>query len=499
MAGTPTDYRVEYQWHDVSYSGPTELYIDGEWTSAEDKKTIETLDPATEEVYATVAKADEKDVEHAVSAAKRAVDRDSEWRQLAPGERAEYVREFSAALDSMRDEIVLTESHDNGKTPFEAQIDVETAINTFEYYAGWADKIEGETIPVPGDRLDYTRREPIGVTGHVVPWNYPFQLAGRSLAPALACGNSLVVKPSSTTPLTALYYAKAAEEADLPDGVINVIPGSGSDAGAALASHPDVDHIAFTGSTGVGKGVMESAADNITGITLELGGKGPNIVFEDADIEAAARGVHNGIFMNAGQMCWAGSRLLVHEDIHDEVLDLVATRAEQTPLGSGIDDDARMGPVVSESQRKEILEYIEIGKEEGGTLVTGGSIPSEKDRGYFVEPTVFTDVTNDMTIAREEIFGPVLSVITFEDEEEAIEIANDSPYGLLAGVWTSDLTRAHTVAEYLDYGMVSVNEYPVTFPQTPFGGYKESGYGREQGREAINEYTQVKNINVNLS
>ncbi|GAA0236400.1 hypothetical protein GCM10009000_059860 [Halobacterium noricense] len=243
---------------------------------------------------------------------------------------------------------------------------------------------------------------------------------------------------------------------------------------------------------------MENAAENVTGVTLELGGKGPNIVFSDADFEAAAKGVHNGIFMNAGQMCWAGSRLIVHEDIHDELVDIVATRAEGTPLGSGIDDDARMGPVVSDDQRQEILGYIEIGKKEGATLVTGGDVPVEKERGFFVEPTVFDDVTNDMTIAREEIFGPVLSVITFEDEKEALEIANDSPYGLLAGIWTSDLTRAHTVAEYLDYGMISVNEYPVTFPQTPFGGYKESGYGREQGREAIHEYTQVKNINVNL-
>ena len=482
----------------VSHSGPTELYIDGEWASAEDGSTIETLDPATEDVYATVAKAGEADVDKAVAAAKEAVERDSEWRQLDPLERSEYVGEFADALKSMREDIVLTESYDNGKTPFEANIDIETAINTFDYYAGWADKIEGESIPVPGDRLDYTRREPVGVTGHIVPWNYPFQLAGRSIAPALACGNSLVIKPSSTTPLSALYYAKAAEAADLPDGVINVIPGSGSEAGGALASHSDVDHVAFTGSTGVGQGIMETAAQNVTEVTLELGGKGPNIVFPDADLEAAAKGCHNGIFMNAGQMCWAGSRLVIHEDIHDEFVDQVVTRAQNTPLGSGIDDDARMGPVVSESQREEILEYVEIGKEEGATLAAGGEVPPKKDEGFFVEPTVFTDVTSDMTIAREEIFGPVLSVLTFSDEEEAIEIANDSPYGLLAGVWTSDLSRAHTAAERLDYGMVSVNEFPVTFPQTPFGGYKESGYGREQGRQAIDEYTQIKNVNVNL-
>lgn len=482
----------------VSYTGPTELYIDGEWTSAEDGLTTDTLDPATEDVYATVASAGEADVERAVTAARRAVERGSEWRGLDPHERVEYLNALTDALEKLRDEIVLVESHDNGKTPFEAGIDIGTAIDTFRYYTGWADKLEGETIPVPGDRIDYTRREPVGVTGHIVPWNYPFQLAGRSIAPALACGNSIVVKPSSTTPLSALYYAKAAEAVGLPDGVLNVIPGLGSVAGDALASHSLVDHIAFTGSTGVGKGVMGQAATNVTGVTLELGGKGPNLVFPDADLDAAASGCHNGIFMNAGQMCWAGSRLLVHEDIHDAFVDRIVTRAENTPLGTGIDDDARMGPMVSKHQREEVLEYIELGEREGATLATGGGVPADKDHGFFVEPTVFTDVTNEMTIAREEIFGPVLSVIEFSDEDRAIEIANDSSYGLLAGIWTQDITRAHTVAEHLDYGMVSINEFPVTFPQTPFGGYKESGYGREQGQEAIHEYTQVKNVNVNL-
>ncbi|MFC7115501.1 aldehyde dehydrogenase family protein [Natronoarchaeum sp. GCM10025703] len=482
----------------MSYSGPTELYIDGEWTDSESGETIETVDPATEDVYATLAQASPEDVDSAVVAANRAADRDSEWRSMDPRERGQHLNAMADAIEDRKDEIVLVESHDNGKTPFEATLDVDMVIDTFRYYAGWADKIQGDEVPVPGNRFNYTVREPLGVTGHVIPWNYPFQLAGRSLAPALACGNTAVLKPSSVTPLSALYYAVAAEEAGLPDGVMNVVPGRGSTAGNALVEHSDVEHIAFTGSTGVGKGVMENAAQNVTGVTLELGGKGPNIVFPDADLDAAASGVHYGIFMNAGQMCWAGSRLLVHEDVHDEVVERVVEGAESTPLGSGIDDDGRMGPVVDESQQSEVLEYIESGKADGATVATGGKVPEDKQEGYFVEPTVFTDVENDMAIAREEIFGPVLSVIKFSDREEAIEIANDSPYGLMAGIWTNDLETAHTTAEYLDYGMVTINEFPVTQPQTPFGGFKESGSGREQGTEALHEYTQTKNVNINL-
>ena len=482
----------------MTYAGPTALYIDGEWTESVDGGTIETVDPATETPYATVACATEADVSRAVAAAESAAAHDSEWRSLDPADRAAALGAMADEIEAMADEIILVESHDNGKTPFEARLDVEMVIDTFRYYAGWADKLTGESIPVPGNRLDYTLREPLGVTAHIAPWNYPFQLAGRSLAAALACGNTAVVKPSKTTPLSALYYGRAAEAAGLPDGVVNVVPGRGSEAGSALADHPDVDHVAFTGSTGVGKGIMSAAADNVTGVTLELGGKGPNVVFPDADLDAAAKGVHYGIFMNCGQMCWAGSRLLVHEDAHDEVVDRVVERAEATPLGSGIDDDGRMGPAVSESHRADVLDYVETGIDEGATLATGGSVPADRPEGYFIEPTVFTDVDNDMTIAREEIFGPVLVVIEFGDFEEAMAIANDSPFGLSAGVWTTDLSTAHDAASRLQYGMVSVNEYPQTFPQTPFGGVKESGLGREQGTEAIAEYTQSKTVNVNL-
>lgn len=482
----------------MNYTGPTALYIDGEWADPADGGTIQTVDPATEETYANVACATESDVSAAVAAAETAAKHDSTWRTAAPGDRGAMLGAMADEIESLADEIILVESHDNGKTPFEARLDVEMVIDTFRYYAGWADKLNGESIPVPGHRLDYTLREPLGVTAHIAPWNYPFQLAGRSLAASLACGNTAVLKPSQTTPLSALYYGVAAEAAGLPDGVVNVVPGRGSEAGSALVDHPAVDHVAFTGSTGVGTEIMSAAADNLTGVTLELGGKGPNIVFPDADLDAAAKGVHYGIFMNCGQMCWAGSRLLVHESVHDEVVAAVVDRAEATPLGSGIDDGGRMGPAVSDDHRQEVLEYVRTGIEEGATLETGGSIPDEPEQGYFIEPTVFTDVDNGMTIAREEIFGPVLCVIEFSDFEEAMAIANDSPFGLSAGVWTTDLATAHDAATRLEYGMVSVNEYPQTFPQTPFGGAKESGIGREQGTEAIAEYTQSKTVNINL-
>jgi aldehyde dehydrogenase (NAD+) len=481
----------------MSYDGPTSLYVGGEWTNGEDD-AIESIDPATEQVYATVEAAGEADVDAAVEAAREAVSRDGEWRSMAPADRAAILGEFADLLEGWTDEIALVESRDNGKTLFEAKLEIGMVIDTVRYYAGWADKIEGSQIPVPGDRLDYTLREPVGVTAHIAPWNYPFQLAGRGLAPALACGNAAVLKPSSQTPLSALYYARAAEKAGFPNGVLNVVPGRGSTAGRALVEHPDVDHVTFTGSNEIGKGIGADAAENVTDVTLELGGKGPQVVFPDADLEAAAEGIHYGIFMNAGQMCWAGSRLVVHEDVHDELVEMIVETAEATPLGDGIEDNARMGPLVSESHRDDVLGYIDSAREAGATVETGGSIPDDKETGHFLEPTVFTGVTNDMTIAREEIFGPVLSVIEIEDEAEALAVANDSPYGLMAGVWTQDLSRAHTVARDLEYGMVNINETPNTFPQTPFGGVKQSGVGREQGSYAVDEYTSVKNVTVNL-
>ncbi len=475
------------------------LYVNGDWRKGSSGSSFTTFDPATNEPLAEVAEGSREDVDEAVGAAREAYE-GKKWKQMDPSERGRILFRMASLMRDGFENLVTLESLDVGKTLREAKSDIGYTIRTWEYFAGLADKIEGKTIPVPGLRFDYTRIEPMGVTAHIVPWNYPLVLGSRGMAPALAAGNTVVVKPSSLAPLTTLSLAEIGQKAGLPDGVLNVVPGSGSEVGSYLAGHRGIDAIAFTGSVGTGRDVMKSAAEHITPVILELGGKCPNIVFEDADRARAARGVLKGIFTNAGQMCWAGSRLLVQESISERFLAAVKEGAEGLVLGRGTDERSQMGPLVSRQQAENVLQYIEIGRDEGATILSGGGKAEDGDlaKGNFVQPTVFTKVAPDMRIAKEEIFGPVLSAITFEEPEEAREMANKTEFGLCAGVWTKDLSVAHRMAAELEAGMVSINEYPVTFPQTPFGGFKESGIGREQGLEAVYNYCRVKNVNVNL-
>ncbi|MBA4159513.1 MAG: aldehyde dehydrogenase family protein, partial [Gemmatimonadetes bacterium] len=404
-------------------------------------------------------------------------------------------------LEARADELARLETMDNGKPVREARmIDIQGSIDCFRYYAGWADKIDGDVIPVPGPYLNYTRREPVGVCGQIIPWNYPLQMAAWKVAPALACGNTVVLKPAEQTPLTALELARIAEEAGLPAGVLNVVPGFGDTAGAALVRHPDVDKIAFTGSTEVGKTIQREAAGTLKRVSLELGGKSPNIVFADADIDAAVRGASMAIFYNTGQACTAGSRLLVEESIRDEFVEKLRARAEKMQPGDPLDPKTRLGPLVSQEQLDRVLSYIAKGKEEGADLVLGGERASVNGgKGYFLAPTIFDRVTSEMTIAREEIFGPVLAVTTFSDLEEAIAIGNKTEYGLAAAVWTRDVKKAHRAAHLLRAGTVWINTYHNVDTASPFGGYKQSGYGRELGRYALDLYTQVKSVWVNLA
>lgn len=478
--------------------GPRKLFIGGAWKESATGATFVTEDPATNEPLEEVAQGGKEDVDAAVDAARDAF-RGKAWGRMDPSERGRLLVRMAALMRERFGDLVRLESLDVGKTLREAKSDVAYTIRTWEYFAGLADKVEGRTIPVPGLRLDYTRVEPMGVTAHVVPWNYPLVLGSRGMAPALAAGNTVVVKPSSLAPLSTLALAEVGEEAGLPPGVLNVVPGAGSVAGQRLVAHGGIDSITFTGSVETGKEVMRQAAAHVTPVTLELGGKCPNIVLEDADQDRAARGVLRGIFTNAGQMCWAGSRLLVQDSIHEAFTAAVKAGAEGLALGPGTEEESQMGPLVSRQQVETVLEYVEVGQEEGAALLTGGrKAEGALAKGNFVEPTVFADVAPEMRIATEEIFGPVLSTLTFEDVEEALEVANRTEYGLCAGVWTRSLSVAHRLAAGLEAGIVSVNEYPVSFPQTPFGGFKESGIGREQGLDAIYQYCRVKNVNVNL-
>ena len=475
---------------------PGRLYIGGEWEDAASGATFEVIDPARAEVLTEVAEGDAADVDRAVRAARAAFEGD--WGRMAPGARGRLLYRLAQRLEERKDEFARVETLQNGKPLFESGIDTAMTIQTFEYYAGWATKIEGETIPVSVPyQFNYTLREPIGVVGAIVPWNFPLNLASWKVAPALAAGCTIVLKPAPETPLTALLLADAAAEVGIPPGVLNVVPGGGPTAGGALVAHPDVDKISFTGSTEVGRAIARTAADSLKRVTLELGGKSPNIVFADADLPAAAKGAISGIFYGKGEVCAAGSRLFVEEAAHDQMVEMVAAGAGKMKVGDPFEKGTRIGAIVSEKQMKTVLGYIEKGVEEGARVVAGGG-RADLEPGYFVQPTVFDEVTNDMTIAREEIFGPVLATLTFDDVDEAIERANDSPYGLAAAVWTSDVKKAHYVASRLKAGTIWINTYNLYDPASPFGGYKESGYGRDLGRHALEAYTQVKSVWVNL-
>ena len=457
------------------------------------------VNPATEDVIAEVPSAGAPDLDTAVSAARAALD--GPWGTMSARERGRLVRRLGEGLLDRADEVARLETLHNGKPISESRhIEIPAAAECFEYYGGWSDKVMGETIPVKGNHLTYTLREPVGVVAAIVPWNFPLLLAAWKIAPALACGNTVIVKPASQTPLTALALGEIAIEAGLPAGVLNVLTGPGAELGQAIVEHPGIDKIAFTGDTSTGKGIMRGAAGTLKRITLELGGKSPNIVFADADIEAAIRGATIGIFYGKGEVCAAGSRLLVDRSIKTEFIDKLAARARKMTAGDPMDPKTRFGALSSKKQLDTVLGYIDSGKREGATLVAGGARTDiGTGKGYFVQPTIFTDVRPDMTIAREEIFGPVLASIEFSDVDEAIARANDSGYGLAAGVWTRDIKKAHYVARKLQAGTVWINTYNVYDTAAPFGGYKQSGFGREMSAHALEHYTQVKSVWVDLN
>ena len=481
---------------------PKKLLIGGRWTDAADGKTFETLDPATGEVLATVAEGGAEDIDRAVAAARRSFD-SGVWRETPPAERAKALWRIGDMIEERGNEFAQLETLDNGMPINDALLfHVPLAAATFRYYAGWVTKLDGATqqISLPGKYLSYTLREPVGVVGQIIPWNFPLLMAAWKLAPALACGNSIVLKPSEETPLSALLLAELIQQADVPDGVVNVVPGRGEVAGARLAAHPDVDKVAFTGSTEVGRLIARASAEsNLKRVSLELGGKSPNVVFADADLTRAVSGAFFGIFFNQGQVCSAGSRLFVQEKVYDHALDELLKTVADTRIGPGMDPVTQMGPLVSKTQMDRVLGYIGAGNREGARMLTGGGRPKGLEGGYFVEPTVFADVDGKMKIAREEIFGPVVSAIPFADEDDLIAKANNTIYGLVAGVWTSDVARAHRVAHALKAGTVYVNCYHIVDPVTPWGGYKQSGWGRELGPYALDLYTELKNVIVDIS
>jgi acyl-CoA reductase-like NAD-dependent aldehyde dehydrogenase len=479
---------------------PGKLLIGGQWLDAAAGKTFSTVNPATGEVLTEIAEAGAEDVNRAVAAARAAFDDpNGKWQKMSASDRGRLIWKLADLMERDIDELAELETLDNGKPIFESRyVDMPMAIDVMRYYAGLATKIHGETVNAKADAFTYTLREPIGVVGAIVPWNFPLLLTTWKLGPALACGNTVVLKPAEQTPLTALKLGALAVEAGFPAGVLNVITG-GPQTGAALVQHKDVNKIAFTGSTPVGKEIMRNSADTLKRVTLELGGKSPNIVFADSDLDTAVKGAINGIFYGKGEVCNAGSRLFVESKVKDEFMTKLVDRAKKLKPGDPLDPKTRLGAIVSEQQMKTVLGYIEKGKAEGAEILAGGNRASVNgDKGFFIEPTIFGSVNNDMAIAQEEIFGPVLATLSFDDIDQVAELANRNAYGLAAGIWTNNIKKAHALARRLKAGTIWINTYGPMDASLPFGGYKQSGFGRELGTHAIEHYTELKSVWMSL-
>ena len=473
----------------------TRLLIDNQWVDPVEGGDFETFNPATGEVIAKVAAGTAADVDKAVKAARKAVE-SGPWSTMDAAERGRLLYELSDLIERNGAELAALESLNSGKTINDSQGDIEGVVNTLRYYAGWADKIEGRTLPVRGSFLSYTLRQPVGVVGQIIPWNFPLLMLAWKWGPALACGNAIVMKPAEQTPLTALRVSELALEAGFPAGVINIINGFGETAGAALVAHPDVDKIAFTGHVDTAKIIQRQAAETLKRTTFELGGKSPNVIFADADLDAAVAGAFHAIYFHGGQCCTAGSRLFVEQKIHKEFVQRLAEKAKARAIGDPLNPATEQGPQVSQEQLDKILHYVDLGQKQGAKLLAGGGRVG--DRGFFVEPTVFDDVKDDMAIARDEIFGPVVSVLPFREVDEVVERANNTSYGLAAAIWTKDIDKAHLFAKRVKAGTVWVNCYHVVDTTTPFGGFKMSGQGRENGEAALEHYTEMKTVTVKL-